>query len=61
MGWGVQPGEYFGSVTPADIAPTLAALCGITLSTHDGRVLQEALTKKPTAIKAIPTPGNRPH
>jgi predicted AlkP superfamily pyrophosphatase or phosphodiesterase len=46
MGWGIQKGEYFGVATPADIAPTLAALCGITLSTHDGRVLSEALTKK---------------
>jgi hypothetical protein len=46
MGWGIQKGEYFGAVTPADIAPTLAALCGITLSTHDGRVLGEALAKK---------------
>jgi predicted AlkP superfamily pyrophosphatase or phosphodiesterase len=44
MGWGIQPGQYFGEVTPADIAPTLAALCGITLSTRDGRVLGEALT-----------------
>src|SRR5579859_79288 len=47
MGWGIEPGEYFGSVSPADIAPTLALLCGITLSTHDGRVLSEALAKKP--------------
>jgi len=46
MGWGIQPGEYFGSASPADIAPTLALLCGITLSTHDGRVLSEALDKK---------------
>jgi len=46
MGGGIQKGEYFGSVTPADIAPTLAALCGITLSTHDGRVLSEALSRK---------------
>jgi len=46
MGWGIQRGEYFGAVTPTDIAPTLAALCGITLSTHEGRVLSEALAKK---------------
>ncbi|GAC1635651.1 MAG: alkaline phosphatase family protein [Candidatus Acidiferrum sp.] len=43
MGWGIRQGEFFGAVTPADIAPTLAALCGITLSTQDGRVLSEAL------------------
>jgi predicted AlkP superfamily pyrophosphatase or phosphodiesterase len=43
MGSGVRRGEYFEPATPADIAPTLAALLGITLSTHDGRVLSEAL------------------
>jgi hypothetical protein len=45
MGFGIQPGEYFQSVTPADIAPTLAALCGITLAPRDGHVLSEALKK----------------
>jgi predicted AlkP superfamily pyrophosphatase or phosphodiesterase len=54
MGAGIQKGEYFGAATPADIAPTLAALCGITLSTHDGRVLSEALSKKTaTAAPAV--------
>lgn len=43
MGFGIQPGEYFSAVTPADIAPTLGALTGITLATSDGRVLSEAL------------------
>lgn len=43
MGFGVQPGEYFNGATPADIAPTLGALTGVTLATHDGRVLGEAL------------------
>ena len=33
MGFGIQPGEYFDPVTPADIAPTLAALTGVTLAT----------------------------
>jgi predicted AlkP superfamily pyrophosphatase or phosphodiesterase len=47
MGFGIQPGEYFESVTPADIAPTLAALTGVTLATRDGRVLAEALKKPP--------------
>lgn len=45
MGFGIQPGEYFGPITPADIAPTLAALTGVTLATRDGRVLAEALKK----------------
>jgi predicted AlkP superfamily pyrophosphatase or phosphodiesterase len=45
MGFGIQPGEYFEQVTPADIAPTFAALTGVTLATRDGRVLAEALRK----------------
>jgi len=45
MGWGLEHGEFFAPITPADIAPTLAALCGVTLATHDGRVLAEALKK----------------
>ena len=45
MGFGIRHGEYFGAVTPADIAPTLAALCGITLATRDGHPLAQALTK----------------
>ncbi len=47
MGYGIQPGEYYSAITPADIAPTLASLCGITLAPRDGRILSEAL-KKPT-------------
>jgi predicted AlkP superfamily pyrophosphatase or phosphodiesterase len=47
MGFGIRPGEYFEPATPADIAPTLAALTGVTVATRDGRVLAEAL-KKPT-------------
>jgi predicted AlkP superfamily pyrophosphatase or phosphodiesterase len=45
MGYGIESGEYHGGVTPADIAPTLASLCGITLAPRDGRVLGEALAK----------------
>ncbi|MBI3668825.1 MAG: alkaline phosphatase family protein, partial [Acidobacteria bacterium] len=47
MGGGVKPGEYLGAATPADIAPTLALLCGITLAHIDGRVLTEALAPSP--------------
>lgn len=46
MGFGVKAGEYFEAATPADIAPTLGALTGVTLATHDGRVLAEAFEKK---------------
>ena len=42
MGRGIRPGEYLTAATPADIAPTLAFLCGITLASRDGRVLAEA-------------------
>ncbi len=46
MGFGIRPGEYFEAATPADIAPTLCALTGVILATHDGRVLGEALEKR---------------
>ena len=36
MGPGVQPGVYRDAVTPADIAPTLAALVGATFTQTDG-------------------------
>jgi len=52
MGWGIEHGEYFGPITPADIAPTLAALTGITLSSRDGRVLAESL--RPTGNVTAP-------
>ena len=43
FGKGIKPGEYFQPATPADIAPTLAFLSGITLAQPDGRVLTEVL------------------
>jgi predicted AlkP superfamily pyrophosphatase or phosphodiesterase len=46
MGFGIRPGQYFREVTPADIAPTLAALCGITLAPRDGHLLGEALAER---------------
>jgi arylsulfatase A-like enzyme len=55
MGFGIQPGQYFQPITPADIAPTFAALCGITLASRDGHVLAEAL-KKPTENHASSEP-----
>jgi hypothetical protein len=45
MGFGIRRGEYFDAVTPADIASTLASLCGITLATRDGHVLAQTLSK----------------
>ncbi len=45
MGFGIRHGEYFDAVTPADIAPTLASLCGITLATRDGHILAQSVSK----------------
>jgi predicted AlkP superfamily pyrophosphatase or phosphodiesterase len=45
LGRGVKPGEYRDAATPADIAPTLAALVGITMPRAQGTVLQSALTR----------------
>ncbi len=56
MGFGIQPGQYFQPITPADIAPTFAALCGITLASRDGHVLAEAL-KKPVEARAPSQPA----
>ena len=63
MGFGIQPGEYFGNVTPADIAPTLASLCGITLASRDGRILSEALKKREPSVempKSAPGSTSKP-
>jgi len=43
FGPGVKPGIYEEQATPADIAPTLAALCGFALQNVDGHVLTTAL------------------
>jgi len=46
MGAGVTPGRYLEAATPADIAPTLAALLGLTPpSNATGRVLIEAIKR----------------
>lgn len=43
-GAGIRPGAYADTSSPADIAPTLAYLCGITLARVDGHVLANAVT-----------------
>ena len=61
MGWGIRRGAYFGRATPADIAPTLAELCGITLASRDGHVLYEALAQSSaTQTSAPPKPTAEP-
>jgi predicted AlkP superfamily pyrophosphatase or phosphodiesterase len=46
MGAGITPGRYYEAATPADIAPTMCAILGVTKpSAATGRVLIEALKK----------------
>jgi predicted AlkP superfamily pyrophosphatase or phosphodiesterase len=45
MGEPFVPGEYLSPATPADVAPTLAHLTGVTLPHAQGRVLREALRR----------------
>jgi hypothetical protein len=52
FGQGIKRGEYLRAVTPADIAPTLALLTGVTLPQPDGDVLIEAI-----APAAAPSPS----
>jgi predicted AlkP superfamily pyrophosphatase or phosphodiesterase len=42
-GASVRPGRYPGAATPADLAPTLAAIANVTIAPTDGRVLKEAV------------------
>jgi arylsulfatase A-like enzyme len=43
-GAGIHPGIFLSNSSPADIAPTLAYLCGITLARVDGHLLADAVT-----------------
>jgi predicted AlkP superfamily pyrophosphatase or phosphodiesterase len=59
MGYGIRPGEYLREVTPADISPTFAVLCGITLASRDGHALAEALvTPSAPRAKGVPISGS---
>jgi arylsulfatase A-like enzyme len=42
-GGGIRPGSYDRAVTPADVAPTLAALLGLAMPEAEGRPLAEAI------------------
>jgi predicted AlkP superfamily pyrophosphatase or phosphodiesterase len=48
FGAGIKHGAFNTAATPADIAPTLAALCGVTLPKAEGHALQDALARTPT-------------
>ena len=54
MGAHVKGGVYKEAATPADIAPTLAAMCGFTLAKAEGRVLREAVTLLPAGTRSEP-------
>jgi predicted AlkP superfamily pyrophosphatase or phosphodiesterase len=59
FGAGIKAGKYWGAASPADLAPTLAALTGITMARPDGRVLSEALaatvtSQPPTSARTTP-------
>ena len=45
FGAGIRPGPRDEAATPADIAPTLAAMVGVRLPSPDGRVLTSAFRK----------------
>lgn len=45
-GPGIEPGVKNDAVSPADIAPTVASLVGVTLPSADGQVLTSALKKR---------------
>ncbi len=59
-GAGVAPGRYLQASTPADVAPTLAALTRVQIARTDGRALTEALAEPeshlttPKALSAQP-------
>src|SRR5207245_10672830 len=42
MGPGIKPGDYSQRVTPADVTPTLAALCGSPMPQAEGPALAGA-------------------
>jgi hypothetical protein len=45
VGRGIKAGRFQQAATPADVAPTLAALSGIALPDAEGRVLSEAIVR----------------
>ena len=47
MGAGIRPGRYLDRATPADVVPTLAAVCRIKLPSAEGHPLREALLIRP--------------
>jgi predicted AlkP superfamily pyrophosphatase or phosphodiesterase len=57
FGRGIRRGTYLDASSPADIAPTLAYLCGITLARVDGHVLANAISEQTQASSSGATPS----
>ncbi len=57
-GAGIRPGQYDAAASPADIAPTLAFLTGVTLARPDGRVLSEALGETDVTPPTVSGPAD---
>ena len=51
FGAGIRPGRYSEHVSPADIAPTLAALSRLPLAGADGRTLARALVLRAGSLQ----------
>ncbi|MGE5245664.1 MAG: alkaline phosphatase family protein [Betaproteobacteria bacterium] len=43
MGYGIRPGRYDAPASPADVAPTLAAICGVAMPKAEGHPLRDVL------------------
>ena len=52
LGGAIRSGTFDAAASPTDIAPTLAAVAGVTLPAAEGRVLAEALRSHPAAPAA---------
>lgn len=59
MGKGIASGEYLTPASPTDIAPTLAFLARITMPYASGRVLIEALERRPARTTQPRRPSDR--
>ena len=60
LGAGIKGGRYDSDATPADIAPTLARVAGVTLAHATGRVLDNALSSDSPTAGASPRTSSRP-
>jgi len=59
-GRNIRPGKYGDAVTPADVAPTLADLCGMTFPQAEGRALRQAINGMEGRVTASrPQPPGR--